>query len=1418
MKSMKRRVGRRARFAGLVSVVGALLVVATYTAWAGGDGSGLRTIAVATPCDGSGGGPVAGIEQAPLGVPRGISDWEASIEAGKTYLREMQADDDNDAGSSDNAGNGFDAGTGNETPDDPDDAGWDWRVTSPPALFHHTTGASSTNLYGPCGLGVYDAYIYGGSTDTAALRVMQEVADYYLTSGTAYASEIQFLLKYQTLVGGTAYKDAAKAKWDGKMAGYTGGAAEYAAVIRDGRAGQGYENGIIPWDIAAYVVAAQELHAVFPAGGPAGLYSADAVAMAEVVYDDVYLGLPGYFDLEDDKTDSWYNLGVSGVIDCFKVANVHTDKLNDLVDLMLESQFPFGGFGYYYQDSWGWQTTAYCVMTLDRFGSTYRSEMGLANDALALTQDASGGWVYGSGNHYPEVGAECVSALTRGGAVILEIYPSLVPDEEEPRVNLGDAPTGFGPDSWQNSATGKVNWHARYLADGDYLSALFPDKAATLTVNELESIRYWTKRPGGTTAGQDWAVYLYTRPPGDASWYGKRFINNYEAHTAIDVWTQYSTDSGMTFRRTSGTQHGHVDFDTLKATYGTELVEMISVQTMSNWSGVFDGYMDGLTITLMDGSVGMVNFVGGALTLEPDADCYEDGETVSVGIWMRDVPEDIVGGQFFLAYDDSKLMFLSAVPESPFTELTEVTSSGLIDYAVQIPPTGSVTGDQLMATLTFTAYAQICTETDLITWRAHDPPSRLSDELGGAVYPLMVEMDVIDDEAPTITCPGDVTVECDSLPAVGTASATDNCDADPVVTYDGEVRIDGTCEDTYTLERTWTATDYCGNSASCTQTITVQDTTDPEITCPDDVTVECDSVPAVGTASATDNCDADPAITYDGEVRIDGPCDDTYTLERTWTATDNCGNTDTCTQTITVQDTTDPEITCPDDVTVECDSVPAVGTASATDNCDADPAITYDGEVRIDGPCDDTYTLERTWTATDNCGNTDTCTQTITVQDTTDPEITCPDDVTVECDSVPAVGTASATDNCDADPAITYDGEVRIDGPCDDTYTLERTWTATDNCGNTDTCTQTITVQDTTDPVFVQTCPLTPITVYSDAGTCEAAGSTVNPTTPTATDNCSTPSVDFVRSDGKPNLLDAYEAIDSPITITWTAEDDCGNTATCTQTVTVIDDNQLLVDVQLSPTMVAGPITRCITFELWECGTPSSVTVEEVLTFNSGLASATIEVPCGDYTCITARDTLHTLRRTDEDFGVIGTQYVADFTGDPAGGGDWLIGGNLNDDFWIDILDFGVYSWQWSVDYDGNPADGSGGNTNCTTTPYPHADVNGDSEVSSADFTFIQIHFWLGHEANCCGQLGFSGDGPLTEISVEELRDLGLGHLSVGDLNGDGWLDMEDVSAFLQGVRPEPQLPVEEAAEVGVLPLTEAGEAEPTPILHHRAP
>ena len=55
-----------------------------------------------------------------------------------------------------------------------------------------------------------------------------------------------------------------------------------------------------------------------------------------------------------------------------------------------------------------------------------------------------------------------------------------------------------------------------------------------------------------------------------------------------------------------------------------------------------------------------------------------------------------------------------------------------------------------------------------------------------------------------------------------------------------EETIAGDCTGSYSIVRTFTATDACGNSSEATQTITVEDTTAPEFTSvPSDYTLEC---------------------------------------------------------------------------------------------------------------------------------------------------------------------------------------------------------------------------------------------------------------------------------------------------------------------------------------------------------------------------------------------------------------------------------------------------------------------------------------------------------------------------------------------------------------------------------------------------
>ena len=116
--------------------------------------------------------------------------------------------------------------------------------------------------------------------------------------------------------------------------------------------------------------------------------------------------------------------------------------------------------------------------------------------------------------------------------------------------------------------------------------------------------------------------------------------------------------------------------------------------------------------------------------------------------------------------------------------------------------------------------------------------------------------------------------------------------------------IAGDCAGSYTIVRTFTAMDDAGNSTSATQTITVEDTTAPELVIPADYTAECSDELILDEASASDNCGT-VSIEVSSET-LAGDAAGNYTVVRTFTATDDCGNSTSATQTITVEDTTAP--------------------------------------------------------------------------------------------------------------------------------------------------------------------------------------------------------------------------------------------------------------------------------------------------------------------------------------------------------------------------------------------------------------------------------------------------------------------------------------------------------------------------------
>jgi hypothetical protein len=159
--------------------------------------------------------------------------------------------------------------------------------------------------------------------------------------------------------------------------------------------------------------------------------------------------------------------------------------------------------------------------------------------------------------------------------------------------------------------------------------------------------------------------------------------------------------------------------------------------------------------------------------------------------------------------------------------------------------------------------------------------------------------------------------------------------------------------------------------------------------------------------------------------------------------------------------------------------------------------------------------------------------------------------MTLECPANTNPGTtgqATATDTCGS-VTITYI-DVSVPGS-GDTETITRTWTATDECGNSSTCVQKITVVDTTPPVI--TCP-PDLTLECPA---ETSPSTTGQAT--ATDTCGSVTITYIDV-SVPGCGDT-----ETITRTWTASDDCGNSSTCVQTITVVDTTPPEVEVTIPP-------------------------------------------------------------------------------------------------------------------------------------------------------------------------------------------------------------------------------------------------------------
>jgi hypothetical protein len=371
-----------------------------------------------------------------------------------------------------------------------------------------------------------------------------------------------------------------------------------------------------------------------------------------------------------------------------------------------------------------------------------------------------------------------------------------------------------------------------------------------------------------------------------------------------------------------------------------------------------------------------------------------------------------------------------------------------------------------------------------------------------------VTLNVVDDEDPTVSCPGSASVNANPGVCTGTvpnvlsgitaASVNDNCTADGALLASlQQSPAAGTAGASNGQVITVTVTDGAGNTGQCTVTLTVLDTQNPVVNCPSSPVVPSDAgvctgtvpnvISALGATNVSDNCTADGALLASLQQ---SPAAGTTGAANgqliTITATDAAGNPGQCTVALQVVDMEDPVLNCGASVTVNTNPGVCTGTApnvaglatgaNVSDNCTSDgvllASIQQSPAAGTPGVNDgDPITV----TITDSAGNTGQCVITITVVDNEDPIVTPNAGATASATlNVPFTDPgATASDNCGVQGGTAIASGNCIAGDCTfDTSIAGNTWTieysATDINGNGPVTASTVftVAADTTDPEF----------------------------------------------------------------------------------------------------------------------------------------------------------------------------------------------------------------------------------------------------------------------------------------------------------------------------------------------------------------
>ncbi|XP_033115967.1 uncharacterized protein LOC117115806 [Anneissia japonica] len=425
---------------------------------------------------------------------------------------------------------------------------------------------------------------------------------------------------------------------------------------------------------------------------------------------------------------------------------------------------------------------------------------------------------------------------------------------------------------------------------------------------------------------------------------------------------------------------------------------------------------------------------------------------------------------------------------------------------------------------------------------------------------------IVDVIPPVLMCPGDITVGTEvgvntSSVTWDSAVVTDNCCGDDI-SFSSNIE-NGTAFYIGNTEVTFVAVECNGNQNECVFNITVYDTEEPLVECPQDQNLTADS-----NCTATTTWISPKVIDNSGKTFgplcdfVNGSTFLEYNTIVTCNATDNYDNTGNCTFSITIYDQEDPVIVCPTDIRI-CAlngliTVPVYwNPTNATDNCCDNISITSNytsgdefeiGEYLV------------AYTATDCWENSAVYCEA--------PVLNCSNDFSVysneTCFAYVNWTDVTATDNYDSDVTVFCD--LREGLYLLDNYQVR--CNATDVAGNSGNCSFKFNIVDIFPPNV--TCP-EDINVDTDVGVNTAA---VMWDSAVVTDNCC--GDDIIVYSNATNITDFYIGVTE---ILFTAVDCFGNEDECVFNIGVGDNETPILECP--PRKVLNADSNCMASTTW---------------------------------------------------------------------------------------------------------------------------------------------------------------------------------------------------------------------------------------------